>query len=70
MENEATGRQSVPQLLTVSEVARAARVSKMTIYRMIHAGELDSIRVGNSYRVPAQAAEALLESAGALLRSA
>jgi len=35
------------------------RVSKMTIYRMVHAGRLPSLRVGQSYRIPAEAAAAL-----------
>ena len=38
-------------LLTITEVAAALRVSKMTIYRLIHAGELEAIRVGRSFRV-------------------
>ena len=40
------------QFLTVAEVASIMRVSKMTVYRMVHAGELPSIRVGRSFRVP------------------
>ena len=40
------------QFLTVEEVASIMRVSKMTVYRMVHAGELPAIRVGRSFRVP------------------
>ena len=40
------------QFLTVAEVASIMRVSKMTVYRMVHAGELPAIRVGWSFRVP------------------
>ncbi|WP_026416370.1 helix-turn-helix domain-containing protein [Actinomadura oligospora] len=43
------------QFLTVAEVAAVMRVSKMTVYRLAHAGELPSIRVGRSFRVPAAA---------------
>jgi excisionase family DNA binding protein len=43
------------RFLTVSEVARIMRVSKMTVYRLIHSGELEAIRVGRSFRVPEQA---------------
>lgn len=39
------------RLLTVSEVAAAMRVSTMTIYRLIKAGELAAVRVGRSYRI-------------------
>lgn len=49
------------QFLTVAEVAAAMRVSKMTVYRLVHAGELPAARVGRSYRVPKQAVDAYLE---------
>lgn len=38
--------------LTVAEVATMMRVSKMTVYRLVHSGELPAIRVGKSFRVP------------------
>jgi excisionase family DNA binding protein len=40
--------------LTVAEVATIMRVSKMTVYRLVHSGELPAVRVGRSFRVPAQ----------------
>ena len=40
------------QFLTVAEVAAMMRVSKMTVYRLVHAGELPAARVGRSFRVP------------------
>lgn len=54
------------QFLTVSEVADVMRVSKMTVYRLVHAGELPAMRVGKSFRVPQEAltrylAEAYIE---------
>ncbi|UFU02508.1 helix-turn-helix domain-containing protein [Ruania suaedae] len=49
-----------PRFLTVAEVAEMARVSRMTVYRMVHSGELPAIRVGKSYRVPQAAAEEML----------
>ncbi len=49
-----------PKFLTVAEVAKLARVSRMTVYRMVHAGELPAIRVGKSYRVPQGAVDDLL----------
>jgi excisionase family DNA binding protein len=39
------------KFLTVAEVATVMRVSKMTVYRMVHAGELPAVRVGRSFRV-------------------
>jgi excisionase family DNA binding protein len=38
-------------LLTVVEVAHALRVSKMTIYRLVHAGEIPYVIIGKSFRV-------------------
>jgi excisionase family DNA binding protein len=37
--------------LTVAEVAAMMRVSKMTVYRLVHSGELPAVRVGRSFRV-------------------
>ncbi len=50
------------QFLTVAEVAAMMRVSKMTVYRLLHGGELPSVRVGRSFRVPAQAVHDYLQS--------
>ena len=43
------------RFLTVAEVATLMRVSKMTVYRLVHSGELPAVRVGRSFRVPEQA---------------
>ena len=43
------------RFLTVAEVASLMRVSKMTVYRLVHHGELPAVRVGRSFRVPEQA---------------
>jgi excisionase family DNA binding protein len=43
------------KFLTVAEVAAIMRVSKMTVYRLVHSGVLPAIRVGRSFRVPEQA---------------
>ena len=43
------------RFLTVAEVATVMRVSKMTVYRLVHNGELPAVRVGRSFRVPEQA---------------
>lgn len=48
--------------MTVAEVAELMRVSKMTVYRLIHSGELPAIRVGKSFRVPQNALETLLDA--------
>lgn len=51
-----------PQFVTVSEVAGLMRVSKMTVYRMIHSGELPALRLGKSFRIPETAVHKLLQN--------
>jgi excisionase family DNA binding protein len=51
------------RFLTVAEVATIMRVSKMTVYRLVHSGELEAIRVGRSFRVPEQAVNQYLRDA-------
>jgi excisionase family DNA binding protein len=51
------------RFLTVAEVALVMRVSKMTVYRLVHSGELEAIRVGRSFRVPEQAVNQYLRAA-------
>ena len=50
------------KFLTVAEVAAVMRVSKMTVYRLVHSCELPAIRVGRSFRVPEQAVHDYLRS--------
>ena len=45
-----TARES-DRFLTVTEVARALRVSNMTVYRLVNSGQIDAVRVGRSYRI-------------------
>ena len=44
-------RQERPSFVTVGEVARQLRVSNMTVYRLISAGDLPATRIGRSYRI-------------------
>jgi len=53
---------SSTQFLTVAEVANLMRVSKMTVYRLVHGGELPAVRVGRSFRVHAKAVHDYLET--------
>jgi excisionase family DNA binding protein len=52
------------QFLTVAEVAARMQVSKMTVYRLVHGGELPAARVGRSFRVPRRAVENHLRVTG------
>jgi len=46
-----SGDISEVKFLTIAEVAGVMRVSKMTVYRLVHNGELPAVRVGRSFRV-------------------
>ncbi|BDZ45586.1 helix-turn-helix domain-containing protein [Naasia aerilata] len=46
-----------PRFLTVAEAADAMGVSRMTVYRLVHSGDLPAIRFGTSFRVPESAIE-------------
>ena len=49
------------KFLTIAEVAAMMRVSKMTVYRLVHNGELPAVRVGRSFRVTEQDANEYLQ---------
>ena len=50
------------RLFTVGEVAAAMRVSTMTVYRLIKAGELGALRIGRGYRIPEREVERYLSA--------
>ena len=50
------------RFLTVAEVADMMRVSRMTVYRLVHSGELPAIRFGRSFRVPESAVQLALST--------
>jgi excisionase family DNA binding protein len=49
--------------LSVSEVASRMLVSKMTVYRLVHSGDLPADRFGSTFRVERTAVEELIEAA-------
>jgi excisionase family DNA binding protein len=51
------------QMMTVDEVAPVLRVSRMTVYRMIHSGVLPAYQIGRSFRVTRKALREYLLSA-------
>lgn len=51
------------RFLTVAEVADTMRVSRMTVYRLVHSGELPAVRFGRSFRVPESAVAQVVEVA-------
>ena len=50
------------RFLTVAEVAETMRVSRMTVYRLVHSGDLPAIRFGRSFRVPESAVQAAMSA--------
>ena len=52
--------QETSAFVTVGEVARQLRVSNMTVYRLINAGDLPALRIGRSYRLRAEDVDAYL----------
>jgi excisionase family DNA binding protein len=53
---------SAMTFLTVQEVADLMRVSSMTVYRMVHSGEIPAIRFGRSFRIPQSAVATMMGS--------
>lgn len=56
-----SGDLSEVKFLTIAEVAAMMRVSKMTVYRIVHSGELPAVRVGRSFRVTEQDVNAYIK---------
>lgn len=50
-----------PLLLTPEEVADVLRVGRTKVYSLIQRGELRSVRIGKSRRIPYSALEAFVE---------
>ncbi|MGH2775410.1 MAG: helix-turn-helix domain-containing protein [Actinomycetota bacterium] len=48
---EPNSTSTMGDFLTVAEVAKQLRVSNMTVYRLIKAGEMRAVRVGRGYRL-------------------
>jgi excisionase family DNA binding protein len=60
MNSRESRRAEVGPLLTVAEVADVLRVSNMTVYRLIKAGDISALRVGKNYRIRQQELEGYL----------
>ena len=50
------------RFLTVAEVAEMMRVSNMTVYRLVHSGDLPAVRFGRSFRIPESAVVAAIDT--------
>lgn len=52
------------EFLTAAEVAAHLGISKMTVTRMIHRGDLPAIRAGRNFRIAKAEYEAFLKRGG------
>jgi len=57
------GNLQAGKFLTVAEVAAILRLSKMSVYRLIHSGQLEAVQFGRSFRVTEKALNTYLENA-------
>jgi excisionase family DNA binding protein len=48
-------------LLTINEAAQALRLSRAQVYNLVSRGELQTIKIGSSRRVPLAALQAYIE---------
>jgi excisionase family DNA binding protein len=51
------------ELLTVAETAGLLRVSKMTVYRLVHSGDIPGGKIGKSIRMRRRAVESYRDNA-------
>ena len=58
-----TDARRYPALLTVKQVAEILGIGRNTAYRLIHEGQIVSLRVGRNIKVPMSAIEKFLETA-------
>ncbi|WP_437026067.1 helix-turn-helix domain-containing protein [Streptomyces bungoensis] len=56
--------QDTPAFLTVAETASIMRVSKQSVYRLVHSGHLSAVRTasGKSFRIPEDAVRDFLRT--------
>ncbi|MFF5201746.1 helix-turn-helix domain-containing protein [Micromonospora parva] len=52
---------SDPLLLTVEESAQKARISRAKMFQLLKAGEIESVKIGRSRRIPAEALGAYVD---------
>lgn len=52
---------TMPKYYTVKEVADLLKVSKMTVYRLIEAGDIEHLKVQRSFRISEDALREYIE---------
>jgi excisionase family DNA binding protein len=59
--NHATTTVSEPLLLTTIQAARLLSVGRTTVYELVAAGDLETVHIGRSMRIPADSVRAFVE---------
>lgn len=54
-----------PDVLSVSQVQQILAVGERAVYKLIHDGDLVSLKVGKGYRIPKASVEVLLKGGAA-----
>lgn len=62
MQKRMKKQEHLPEFLTPSDVSNALKLSKMNVYKMIHSGELESVKVGRNHRIRAEVVEKMLSA--------
>ena len=44
-----------PVMLTVEQASRCLDISRRTLYKHLQTGQVDAVRIGGQYRIPARA---------------
>ncbi|MEU4119039.1 helix-turn-helix domain-containing protein [Kitasatospora sp. NPDC028055] len=52
------------RFLTIADAAALLRVTKLTVYRLVHSGDLPAMRTGKAWYVPRDAALDYLHTLG------
>jgi excisionase family DNA binding protein len=58
--DEARSRAQVQMLLTAEQAAESLAIGRTKVFELIRSGELESIRIGSSRRIPIDAIEAFV----------
>ena len=56
-----SGIENLPKVLNVKDLAEILSVSHNTAYNLVRSGQVRSIRIGRTYRIPREAVDEFLQ---------
>lgn len=56
-----SGSENLPKVLNVKDLAEILSVSQNTAYNLVRSGQVRSIRIGRTYRIPREAVDEFLQ---------